>query len=331
MATITKTIKPSGGDYTSLAAWEAGRQADLVTAGNIEVAECYAMEDTTAVTIDGWTTNATNYIEIKGADSDKTSTNTGKWSTERYRLVVTGGVGLITSEECTRVHDLQVSAINAEATIGTYAIYNSTSRLYFYNNVLKGLTDNSRLGAALFMYQTGDDGALVHIYNNIILNCSGTSSYGIWTDVNRNIPHYIYNNTFVNCTIGMYEAGVVFYVKNNLFYNCGVDTSSIGTASNCGYNATTNSGLGYTAQTGDRVSQTFTFVNAGAGDYHLASNDAGAKDYGTSDPGSGMFSDDIDGETRSGSWDIGADEYVSSGGGSTPIPVFMTQYRQRSM
>jgi hypothetical protein len=56
MATITKTVKPSGGDYTSLSNWEAGEQADLVAAGNIAVAECYSMVDTTPVVVDGWTT-----------------------------------------------------------------------------------------------------------------------------------------------------------------------------------------------------------------------------------------------------------------------------------
>jgi len=45
--------------------------------------------------------------------------------------------------------------------------------------------------------------------------------------------------------------------------------------------------------------------------FHLGNSDTGAKGYGVSDPGSGLFSDDIDGETRSGSWDIGADDYQS--------------------
>ncbi|MEY2631140.1 MAG: hypothetical protein RLZZ469_2038, partial [Bacteroidota bacterium] len=88
--TVTKTVKTAlaSGDYTTLAAWESDRNSDLVTNKLIEVAECYNFEDTTAVTIDGWTTDSGNYIEIKGADSDRTASNTGKWSTDRYRLVI---------------------------------------------------------------------------------------------------------------------------------------------------------------------------------------------------------------------------------------------------
>jgi hypothetical protein len=67
--------------------------------------------------------------------------------------------------------------------------------------------------------------------------------------------------------------------------------------------------------TGNRFSQTFTF--AGAGNYHLASTDAGARGYGVSNPGSGLYSDDIDGQTRSAPWDIGADQYVTYTVGGT--------------
>ena len=42
MATeIVHTIRASGGDYTTLSAWEAAQQRDLVAADEIAVAECY--------------------------------------------------------------------------------------------------------------------------------------------------------------------------------------------------------------------------------------------------------------------------------------------------
>ena len=63
------------------------------------------------------------------------------------------------------------------------------------------------------------------------------------------------------------------------------------------------------------VNRTFTFVDEANDDFHLAStDDTGAKDYGTdlsSDPNL-SFNDDIDGDTRSGTWDIGADERIES-------------------
>src|SRR3990167_9466847 len=110
--TITSTIKPTGGDYTSLSAWEAAKQGNLVTLDQIQQAECYNMSDTTAVIVDGWTTDATRYIEIYGVASDKTASNTGIWSTGRYRLEVASALNsaaLKILEAYARVDSLQVS------------------------------------------------------------------------------------------------------------------------------------------------------------------------------------------------------------------------------
>ena len=51
-------------------------------------------------------------------------------------------------------------------------------------------------------------------------------------------------------------------------------------------------------------------VSAGSDDFHLVSTDTVAIDNGT-DLGS-PYDVDIDGVARTGSWDIGADEYVSA-------------------
>lgn len=53
-------------------------------------------------------------------------------------------------------------------------------------------------------------------------------------------------------------------------------------------------------------------------DFALASDDAGAKDYGETDPGSGLFDDDINGDVRSAPWDIGAHEFQAAAG----VPPF---------
>lgn len=75
------------------------------------------------------------------------------------------------------------------------------------------------------------------------------------------------------------------------------------------------------------ISATFTFENGAGDDYHLASNDAGGIDKGTDLSGDGTFAfdDDIDGDTRSGTWDIGFDEYVAAG---VTMPIFDHYYRQ---
>src|SRR5688572_22296204 len=52
--TRIRTVKSSGGDYTSLGAWEAGEQGDLTGLGPAWC-ELHAVNDSTADTIDGWT------------------------------------------------------------------------------------------------------------------------------------------------------------------------------------------------------------------------------------------------------------------------------------
>lgn len=58
-----------------------------------------------------------------------------------------------------------------------------------------------------------------------------------------------------------------------------------------------------------------TFENAGAGDFHLGSGDTVAKDKGTdlsSDANLPIWND-IDGDARGATWDVGADEYIAIG------------------
>jgi len=315
--TVTSTIKPSGGDYTTLSAWEAAKQGNIVTADQIQQAECYNMSDTTAVVVDGWTTDATRYIRIYGVVSDKTASNTGKWVTDRYRLEgasASNGAALSILEAYVRVDSLQVSgdatSTNFLDVISFGTNYPSAAYIEVTNCVVKGINDN--YGSGVYIKDSAGK-----IYNNVIYDMTGNTSYGIYTNVSY-AQLDIYNNTFVNTDYGIRGTAQV-YAKNNVFRSCALAPTISMTAANCGYNSTDVASLGYTSQTGDRTSQTFTFVDEGNDNFHLASSDAGAKDFGTDL--STTFTVDVDGQTRSGSWDIGADEYIAAGGLSIPVAV----------
>lgn len=62
----------------------------------------------------------------------------------------------------------------------------------------------------------------------------------------------------------------------------------------------------------------FKFVDYANDDFHLASDDSAVTGFGKTDPGAGLYSTDIDDETFTVPWSIGADQYhvpvVSSGG-----------------
>ena len=119
---------------------------------------------------------------------------------------------------------------------------------------------------------------------------------------------YVYNNTVVDCDTGILSLSGTVIAKNNLVYDNNDNYSG-------SFNASSTNNLSGPIQSdapgsNPRNAVTVTFVNAGVDDFHLDSTDTGAMDYGADLSGDAdlPISDDIDGQTRSGTWDIGADE-----------------------
>jgi hypothetical protein len=304
MATeVIKIVDPGGGagyDYLSLNTWEAGMQKDLVTADEISIAKCRSTAgtaDTTAVTIDGWTTDATRYIKI-WTDPTESYRHNGKWDAGKYRLLAPEYNTAITiSESNVLIDGLQID-IQFGSTQGIGM--GNYSNLKLSNLIIRGVAGAGIAG--IF----SDSWTEVKIWNSVIYGFTG--GRGISID-GYTANNYIYNNTVYNCNIGIYTAAAIL-IKNNISYN---NTDNY----NGTFNAASTNNLSGPTQTdapgsNPRNGVTVTFVDEAKDDFHLASNDAGARDYGVSDPGSGLFSDDIDGQTRTGIWDIGADEYVAA-------------------
>jgi hypothetical protein len=311
MATqLKKTVKPSGGDYTSLEACMNANEKDLVAADqyfDVEIdGDWSGGADTTNCTIHNYTTDAMHYINIYTTAAAR---HAGVWNDSKYRKT-TGGGGQLINEQA--INYVSIKGIQFDAQ-GGYAIFigNSGTNITIAYNIIKNASyDSTTPGISLNYYGPH------FIYNNIIYECGkGISSPGQFA-INGIV---VFNNTVADCVTAGIDFQATQYsspkplLKNNLVQNSVTNfpnPTGLDPASN--YNASSD-----TTSTGganDRTSQTFTFKDAANKDYHLASTDAGARNYGVSDPGSGLFSDDIDGETRSGSWDIGADEYVAAGG-----------------
>lgn len=114
---------------------------------------------------------------------------------------------------------------------------------------------------------------------------------------------------FLNCTAYGNTYNFLSDVANMMVVRNSIDAAAsginfVGTFDvGSDYNASSTTGA---PGSNSRQSQTFTFTATGSDNYHLQSGDAGAKDFGQT---LNLFSTDIDAQTRSGSWDIGADEY----------------------
>jgi len=291
--------------------WTGGK--DLGTSTEQWNIACYAdAADTAKAQIQGWTTTADNYLRIytptANSEVGVSQRHAGKWDTAKYRLEVTGDTALYLASANIKIIGLQCVSSNTY-TVNGWREDTAASIWELSNNIFKDGTLS--WGAVITGAGGFGAGSTIYFWNNVVYSVS-TGQSGMWSGA-ANTTTYIYNNAFANLYTGISNSGSVV-AKNNLFASC--TTAASGTfAAGTDYNATNNASMGYTVTGGgnshDRLSQTFTFVDEANKDFHLASNDAGAKDYGVSDPGSGLFSDDIDGQTRSGAWDIGADEYVA--------------------
>ena len=113
----TSTIKSSGGNYTSLSAWESAKQADLTGSGP-EIAECYDVDDTTPTTITGWTTTTSDYIEVTAATAARCNGSTRAQTTNTYRLSGTNSSGqLRIAEDYVRVSGIEIKATGAQPAL----------------------------------------------------------------------------------------------------------------------------------------------------------------------------------------------------------------------
>ena len=143
---------------------DAGVNVILSDAGDGPIirVECYSVADTSAVNITGWTTSATNYIRCYGAESDRTSSNTGKWSTERYTLT-TAGSCIVLGEEYIRIEALQLS--NSAASGGYGIGFGTTAgEKHIIGNIIRATGASPSMG--IYMDDIGA-GLYVYIINNI--------------------------------------------------------------------------------------------------------------------------------------------------------------------
>lgn len=317
------TVGPSGRDYTSLSAAEAGEQQDLTVLGEPCIFECDAFEDTTAVTFDGWTTSAANYLEVRAASGASAQM---PWSTSAYRLSADDFFAAINClEDYLRVTAIQIDNTRTPSSDGR----NSGIRyigagelrvqrcLVRKSNGFHATADN-----ALINCTSIGAGATV-----IVANCVGVGHYTGLSFYNNSANTLVaYNNTFrgasvYNYNLVLYGTGDTVRIKNNLGAAAGTADFYIeSTPSTADYvdNASADSSAPADTSGGATLrSRTFTFVDASGGDLHLASTDVGATDVGTDLSADSAFAltIDFDGVTRSGTWDVGAHQYVAGGGG----------------
>lgn len=281
-------------------------------------------------------TDATRYIRIVGDPGSSAGANQGKFDDARYRFVrsVDGcsidlSAGASTSRLDYRIENIQLYNGSSGNYRRVLCPDYHPGEVYIIGNVI-----HTNLGGAPY----GDNKAVVltstssttkinsaYLINNIIYD---TYAAGVsWFSAGTNSKVIIYNNTFSNNGnggTGDYDGAIYIWcqtgtsdivsVKNNVMQN------STGSAFQQNYTCETyvtanNITEDATSPDVSYRSKAVTFLNEASDDFHLASGDTNAKDAGANLSADSYyaFTTDIDGQTRSAPWDIGADEYQSGG------------------
>lgn len=303
-ATQNKTIKAAAGDYTTMALAEAGEQviaADLVAGDILRQFECFNVADPGACTIDGCTTDATRYIRAYATAGGEAIM---PFSTSRYRMAAAGNLLTVADLYC-RIERLQ---FEQQSSIGTRL----TVRLDAGgqgSQVTGCLARNTGTSASdMFDAQTQTTTINLSGFINDVAIGNATNGGGFVSAANGSAIVKRYNCTAVACATNFSNtSGVVTEI--NCLGAAPVTTDFSGTTTRT-FCASQDATADDNGGAGNRISQTFTFVSAGTGDYHLTIGDAGARDVGTdlSADASFPFSTDFDGVPRGALWDIGATE-----------------------
>ncbi len=304
--------------YTSLSAWNTAEAKDLVSLGNTHIVYCRGGADTIAaatnINMSGWTTGASNYVQIIGQGNTD-----GKLDTSKYYLdkTVSSGSGghVLSPAAYTQVLDLQFK-LRHNTGAGSSR---SCLQLIFGRNGIKtrrcifdvGGSSATVAGYAMFIDAAASGTGNTILSDSIIIDSNTfTTHNAIETSLGATADRVkIYNNTFINTTSGKTAIeSSTFKIVNNIFQ--GFDTDASGTyESGTNYNLTDN--VSFPAGANNVVSTTLTFE--GGGSYQLSSSDTAAIGAGigpSSD--SQVQTTDFKGTARSGTTtDIGADKYAA--------------------
>jgi parallel beta-helix repeat protein len=288
--------------------------------------------DDGSTSVNGWTTGLNNYVRIftpnLSSEVGVSQRHNGKWDDSKYNYI-RGSLSI--ADSYTRVEGLQIQTRVSSPFYGILA-YSATNRptgIRISSNIVKIPEAVNNSYGIVFGTQTTRPN---YVYNNIVYGFTGVGAMAIDMDSDYGSgPSYVYNNTVFGSYYGIYVAYKNALLKNNLAIDNFSDYD--GTCPNdSDYNAyyrgapyfegggvNNSNGLNISAYASSSV-----FVDAIHEDFRLSSSsplvNVGADLSGDA---SLSFSVDLQNQTRSGTWDVGADEYAGESYDTT-APVVTT-------
>jgi len=314
---VVRTLRASGGDYTSIQAWDNAEARDLVSADEIAVLECYndwpgGLNGRFSSSDSSWVCDTDHYPWIRSAPGSGTS-----GPNHHGGIPGAGFVAYSTSNTYDafqfgtkfRITGLEFRFAGSNTTLR--AIYDKVKSTGWI------LEEVITVGPAEFHASSRVAGAG---YVRNVLHIKTAPGGNLLTG--RAASNPVYNSTFVaiegaNNGIHLNYDNFSISVTNSVFVGATNDrradlSASIFTVQNC---ATTNSeGMSNFPGTGHvyGINPGTAFVDALEWDFRLSEN---SPLRGAGADLSHLFDIDIAGNTRGDSWDIGAFQRVDGGGG----------------
>jgi hypothetical protein len=318
--------------YTSLSNAAAGTVNALITVPGLDpsgrnlvslnqvwnLASYGDTTDTAAVDIPAtWVTDATHYLRIYApylsSEVAVSQRHAGVWNYSAYRLVVSTADNIILNANDVTLEGLQVMTASSDNAINIWA----TAANHRITQCLIVGGDQSGGSWNLGLEEESGHGAgIVYAWNNIFYDFIGSNGACLET-ANSSVTTYFYSNTIYHCDTGI-KGGSPIVMMDTLcqgtvggasYINFIASTSDYNIAdkgSAPGSHSTTNAGV--------------QFVSTSAKNFHLAAADTVARGTGadlSADPVL-PFTIDIDGQTRTSPWDVGADQVPGGVPTSTP-------------
>ena len=326
MADVIKTIRPSGGDYSTPASWESAIPADISGAtgtGDTWIGEIYNEDWGNGngvvpgfFSIDGHVTDSTGRIILRpesGAEHNGVL-NGGI----RIRHSGAAGNNVQVRDDYVELYDLQFEYTGS----GTAKV-----------NVWAGVAGTNRIVKNCLANATVETTTTKHFSDLRGVTCINCIAFegdvGFSNDDFSSNASFFYNCVAAGSVTGFFaQSGGAndFTAINCLAYDCTTDFNDLGNVnSNSDYNATTGGSIptdfGSNGVTGISTTDGVDLTSPSTNDYSLPSG-SDLIDAGTTVSG---YSDDIEGNTRSAPWDIGAFEFQGGGGGPV-LPLFTNHY-----
>ncbi|MBA4387785.1 MAG: hypothetical protein C0404_07380, partial [Verrucomicrobia bacterium] len=267
------------------------------------VAECYNDWPTGLVdnvSIAGWKTSISHMIKIRAAQGHRHNGTLSLTQATGFTLRNSGNTAVVMISPDYVVCHVQLEGLCLYSSSSASPVVTTSQHSSMRECVVRG-------GSAGLETNVRVESDVV----NCVFYDQAQRGIGIDIDAGKNLN--VFNSTFCGSPYGIYrmrsDMSSVLNVANCLMKCSTAGIVSIGAVS-VNYTATSDATADDFGGAGNRINQTFKFMNEAADDFHLAADDMGAKDRGSS---AVMVLADVDGDNRmDGLPDIGADESPGS-------------------